>query len=275
MKKIISQLFFPFLLAVVFISCKKDENKVFYEGGTNPVLSASATGPFVLDILQKNDPLLTFTWTNPDYHFTTGLSSQDINYTIQIDSAGKNFSSPGLAEIAVPNDLSKLITVGELNAKLLAMGIIENTTGDAEIRLKSAFSNGAGVLYSNIIKITATPYLDVIWPVPANLYITGSATPASWQCGCGEPELLSQKFTKVSSSKFELTIKLNGANSYLLLPVYGSWSHKYGGLGANNSNNVDGDNFKPEGGDLLSPPTTRIYKITVDFKTGKFKVDPA
>ena len=38
--------------------------------------------------------------------------------------------------------------------------------------------------------------------------------------------------------------------------------------------NVDGDNFKPEGGDMLSPPATRFYKIVVDFKTGKFTVTP-
>lgn len=275
MKKIIKYLFSAFLLATAFTSCKKDENKIFFNGGTAPVLTASATGPFVLDILHKNDNLMTFAWTNPDYQFTTGLSSQDVYYTLQVDSVGKHFSSSTLAEIAITNDLAKTLTVGELNTKILALGIIENTTGTVEIRLKSNLSTGIGVLYSNSVQLTVTPYLDVVWPVPANLYITGSATPASWQCGCGEPELLSQKFTKVSSSKFELTIALNGNNSYLFIPVYGSWAAKYGGLGANNTNNVNGDNFKPGGGDMLAPPATRLYKITVDFKTGKFKVDPA
>jgi len=275
MKKIIKKLFLPLLLGTIFVSCTKDENQVFFQGGTAPVLTASANGPFVLDILHKNDLLLTLSWTNPDYQFTTGLSSQDVYYSIQIDSATKNFTSSTMAEISVVKDLSKGLTQGDLNSKLLAMGFVENVASNVEIRVKASLSNGSGALYSSKINLTVTPFLDVLYPVPANLYITGSATPASWQCGCGEPELLSQKFTKVSSSKFELTIKLNGSNSYLLLPVYGSWAHKYGGWGGNNSNNVDSDNFKPEGGDLLSPPATRIYKITVDFKTGKFKVDPA
>lgn len=272
MKKIIKQLFFPLLLAAIFVSCKKDENKDFFNGGTAPVLTSSATGPFVLDITHKNDLLLTLSWTNPNYTFTTGLSSQDVNYTIQIDSAGKNFSSAGLAEISVPKDLSKNLTVGELNAKLLALGLIENITGTVELRVKSSLSTGAGALYSTPISLTVTPYLDVLYPVPANLYITGSATPASWQCGCGEPELLSQKFTKISSSKFQITIHLTGGNSYLFLPVYGSWAHKYAGPSPNNSNNVFGDNFQPDtGGDIGSPPTG-TYTITVDFKTGKFTV---
>ena len=184
MKKIINQFLLGFLFAAVFVSCKKDENKIFFEGGTSPTLSASATGPFVLDILHKNDPLTTFSWTNPDYKFTTGLSSQDVYYSLQIDSAGKNFSSPNLSEISITNALSKTVTIGELNGKVLAMGVIEYTAGSVEIRIKASLSTGGGVLYSNVIKMSITPYLDVLYPVPTNLYITGSATPASWQCGC-------------------------------------------------------------------------------------------
>jgi len=257
-------------MVAVFAACKKDEHQVFFQGGTAPALTASVSGPFVLDITHKNDPLVTLNWTNPDYQFNTGLSSQDVNYTIQIDSAGKNFSSASIAEISVPKDLTKTLTQSELNTKLLTF-MVENIAGEVEVRVKSALGTGAGALYSNVIKFTVTPYLDVLYPVPANLYITGSATPASWQCGCGEAELLSQKFTKISSSKFELTIHLNGGGSYLFLPVYGSWAHKYAGPSPNNSNNVSGDNFTPDsGGDILAPAASGNYKIVVDFKTGKF-----
>jgi hypothetical protein len=151
---------------------------------------------------------------------------------------------------------------------------VEDMPHEVEMRIKANLTGNAGVLYSNVIQKTITPYLDVLYPVPANLYITGAATPASWQCGCGEPELLSQKFTKVTSSKFEITIMLNGNSSYLFIPVYGSWAAKYGGTGANNTNNPNGDNFKPNGGDMISPTASGIYKITVDFKTGKFTVVP-
>ena len=68
------------------------------------------------------------------------------------------------------------------------------------------------------------------------------------------------------------SITLTGGGSYLLLPQYGSWSAKYGGTGGNNSNNVDGGDFKDGGSDLLAPPVTGNYKIEVDFQSGKFKV---
>ena len=275
MKKILKQLFFLSLLVTILASCEKDENKVYYEGGTAPALTASVSGPLVLTIAERNNPAITFNWTNPDYKFTTGLSSHDVFYTLQFDTTGSNFTNPNIGEVSISNDLAKTFTVGELNTRILGMGLLEDIPHNMEIRLKASLVNNTGILYSNVIAITITPFLDVVWPVPTNLYITGSATPASWQCACGEPELLSQKFTKVSSSKFELTIALSADNSYLFIPVYGSWAAKYGYTGGNNANNVNGDDFKPNGGDMKAPGVSRNYKITVDFKSGKFKVDPA
>jgi hypothetical protein len=91
--------------------------------------------------------------------------------------------------------------------------------------------------------------------------------------GGGDPELTTQKFTQVSSTLYVLSsIHLNGGGSYLFVPLYGDWNNKYGGVGANNTNNVNGDDFKPGGGDLLAPALTGDYKIEVDFQRGKFTV---
>jgi hypothetical protein len=96
--------------------------------------------------------------------------------------------------------------------------------------------------------------------------------------GNGDAELLAQKFTQVTPTLYEITVNLNGGGSYLFVPRYGNWTavppdpEKYGGTGANNTNNVNGDDFKPLGGDLLAPPATGTYKIVVDFQKGKFTV---
>ena len=272
MKKLINRLFILTFLVTILASCKKDENQDIFLGGTAPVLKATVTTTTVLDVLLKSSQAVVFSWTNPNYEFSTGVSSQDVTYTLQIDTTGSNFTSKKIQEKSISKDLSTTLTVGQLNTYLLTLGMMEDMPHNIEFRVKSSI-NGAVPLYSNVIKIVFQPYLDVVYPVPAKLFITGSATPAGWQCGCGEPDLLTQKFTKVSSSKFELVITLSANNSYLLLPVYGSWSAKYGGVGAsNNSNNVTGDLFKPNGSDLKAPGSTGSYKITVDFKTGAFTV---
>lgn len=265
---------FSLLLTIVFSACKKDENQIFYLGGKSPVLAVSIASPLVLDINNKNSPAITFSWTNPDYQLTTGLSSQDVLYVLQIDTANGGFKSSKLQEIAISKDLSKMFTTKEFNTLLVALGVAENVAKPLDIRIKSSLINSSAILYSNTAKLTVTPYLDVIYPVPSALYITGAASPLNWQCGCGsDGPGTSQKFTQTSATTFELTVILNGGQSYLLLPAYGSWSAKYGGAGSsNNSNNVAGDDFKPNGSDLLSPPLTKSYKITVEFKTGKFTV---
>jgi hypothetical protein len=271
MKHFFKLVFFSTVYALMFVSCKKEENKVYYNNGTPPVLSASVTGPLVLVIANKDNPAITFNWSNPNYQFNTGTSSQDVTYTLQFDTTGSNFTNPNIGQKSISKDLSTTLTVKDLNTVLLGMGLAENMAHNMEIRIKSTLINSSAMLYSNVIKIVITPYLDVVYPVPAKLYITGSATPASWMSG-GDPELLSQKFTKVSSSKFEITIVLSANNSYLFVPVYGDWSNKYGFIGSNNSNNVNGDDFKPDGGDMKAPATTGSHKVTVDFKTGKWTV---
>lgn len=272
MKHILKLVLFSSLFSFLFVSCKKDENQVLYLGGTAPVLKASSTAPMVLLIANKDNPAVKFEWTNPNYQFNTGISSQDVTYTLQFDTTGANFTNPKMGQKSIAKELEYTLTVKELNTILLGMGLAENMSHNVEIRVKSTMANGSAVLYSNFIKIVITPYLDVVYPVPAKLYITGSATPGNWMAG-GDPELVSQRFTKVSTSRFELNITLSAGNSYLFVPVYGDWGNKYGFTGSNNTNNVNGDDFKPNGGDMKAPGATRSYKVSVDFKTGKFTVE--
>jgi hypothetical protein len=272
MKNIVKLIFGSFLLAGLFSSCQKDENKVYFEGGTAPVLTASSTSAMVLNIANKNNLAIKFDWTNPDYRFTTGLSSQDVNYILQFDTTGANFTSPKKYEKAISKELTTSLTVGDLNTALLAMDLVEGISHSIEMRVKSSLVNGSVPLYSNVITIVITPYLDVVYPVPANLYITGAATPGNWMGG-GDPELVSQRFTKISSSEFELaSLALNPGVGFLFVPVYGDWGNKYGFTGAGLGNNVNGDNFQPGGNDFLSPAIAGNYKIIVSFKTGKYSL---
>lgn len=274
MKHLFKYTFFAAVIIIVFASCKKEENQVFYNGGTAPVLTTTASAALSpqLNQLNANSTALTFNWTNPNYKFTTGVSSQDVVYTLQVDLKGANFSSAKIAEKQISKENTTSLTVRELNTLVAGLGLTDSVIRNFEMRIRSTMANTSAPLYSNIYNISIGTYFDVVYPVPTNLFITGEATPLNWQCGCGSDGAgTTQKFTKVSPSKFELTIALNGGKSFLFLPVYGSWSAKYGFTGGNNQNNVNGDDFKPEGGDMKAP-NSGTYKITVDFKTGKYSI---
>lgn len=280
MKHIFKLLFLPILLLAV--SCTKDENKIYYEEGTAPVLTASRSVTIPLSFANSTEEAVSLSWTNPDYRFTTGISSQDVNYQIEIDTTGSNFTNPKRQIITISNELTRSFTVGTFNDYLLNQLQLDSlTTHEVEIRVTSRIG-GAVPLHSNVLKFSGVkPYAIPPKVTPpgtppqyldGKLYITGSATPGSWMGG-GDPELLSQKFTRVNRTLYVLdNITLTGGQSFLFVPQYGDWGNKYGFTGGNNENNVNGDDFKKEGGDMKSPAATGNYKIEVDFQRGKYTV---
>jgi len=204
----------------------------------------------------------TFSWT-PSFPGYSGT----INYVIQYDSAGKNFVSPTqIAGFGGTSVYSASLTQADMNTTALSSGIAAGATGKVEYRVKATTAGGT-IAYSNVVNVTVTTFS----PVPPNLFLVGDATPGGWNNPVPTP---SQQFTKIDAYKFGITIGLYGGKSYLFLPVNGDWSHKYGGVGANNANNVNGDDFKPEGADMKAPATTGVYKIVVDFQTNKWTVTP-
>jgi hypothetical protein len=202
----------------------------------------------------------TFTWTSsfPGY---TGV----VTYVIQYDSAGKNFANPKqMAGYGGASVYMADVNQGDMNTTGLASGIAVGAAGKVDYRVKATTASGA-IAYSNTVSVSMTPFS----PVPANLFIVGDATPGGWNNPVPVP---SQQFTKIDAYKFSITLGLNGGKSYLFLPVNGDWGHKYGFVGANNTNSVNGDDFKPEGGDMKAPAATGIYRILVDFQTNKWTV---
>lgn len=273
--KHIFQLLFSSVLLLAITSCKKAENKIFFEGGTPPSLSASTTNVILEPGLEANTAL-ALNWTNPDFKFTTGLSSQDVTYTLEMDTLGANFSSSKKYTTVISKDLSKSYTVGELNGILGNTMVLQlNPRRDYTLQLRVIASIGSSVsLASNVISFTAKPFAPppkVTPPSSGKLYITGSATAGNWM-GAGDPELVSQKFTQISNTLYEITVALIGGQSYTFVPVYGDWSNKYSIAIKNDPNEVNGGNFQVGGEDILAPAASGNYKITVDFQLGKFTV---
>lgn len=263
--------FVSFLL--VLASCTKDENKVYFEGGTAPVLTATTPASNVLTLADSAKTFIKLSWTNPDYRFNTGISSQDVNYVLQVDTTGANFSSPLMQEVAISKDLEKTFSEREFNAVLTKLNVAENVPHNIEMRLKASLGSGAVPLYSNVIKLTVTPYLDVAVPVPSNgnLWIVGNATAAGWDNPIASPYDVSQKFTKVSSTIYELTLPMPGGGGYKLLQDNGNWATQYHMI---DGGTWDAGSFEQKDSDpqFPGPPSAGTYKITMNFKTGKYTV---
>ncbi len=259
-------------LTSAFFSCKKDENQVIFEGGTKPVLSSS-TATVPMSFVNKDKPAITISWTNPNYMFNTGLSSQDVSYLVEIDTVGSNFTNPQRQSITVIKDMNVTLTQGELNGYLLNQLLLKaDMNHEIAMRVTASLGGNTAALVSNVLTLTIKPFSIppvVAPPASGHLFLVGNATPGGWNNPVPVP---SQEFTKMSNTMYELTVNIVAGGSYLFLPVNGDWTNKYGTTGANNSNNVNGGDFRDGGGDILAPSVSGAHKIVVDFQRGKFTV---
>ena len=279
MKNILKLLLAGLVINMAFVSCKKDENKIYFEGGTDPVLSASSTGPFVLNKNDANNFAIRFEWTNPDYIFTTGVSSQNVTYTLQVDLAGGNFSSPKLIESAIANELGVSYTVKEFNSFFSRMELAFGRQYNVQFRIKSTLTNGSVPLYSNVIDITVTPYLDFVVEPPgteangymdAGLWATGDAFASGWSNPLPSPYDVSQQFTMIDILHYEAILNFNATGGYKLIQKQGEWSSQYHALAPNEA--LSGDFEKRDADPQFLSPGAGLYKVEVNFQTGKYKL---
>ncbi|GAA4342631.1 SusE domain-containing protein [Flaviaesturariibacter amylovorans] len=272
------------LLLSVLWSCKKQENRVVLESVQPVALTGSlpnnATVPMAY--ADRAQTALTLNWTNPNYRFNTGLSSQSVSYRIEIDTVGNNFKWSRKQTFLVTGGTSRSFTQEELNTLMLTgMRLVPEIPHKLEIRVMAYIGNEAAMQVSNTLTYTLTPFSTppaVAPPASGKLFLTGSAAPLSWMSG-GDPEASAvnagQRFTQVSPTKYVInSIQLNGGQSMLFVPTYGDWGDKYGFTGGGNANNTSGDTFRRGGNDIKAPAASGNYKIEVDFQLGTFTVTP-
>jgi hypothetical protein len=282
MKKHLNKLLLIATSSILLLqACKKEGTDVTFNGGTVPVLTASVSDSIPLDNSIKGNTAVTFTWTNPNYKFSDGISSLNVTYNLEFDTAGANFSSPHMQTVQISPALGTSFTVDALNS-LIANGLqlsfgMQHTLEVRVVAVLAPYTSGSAniaPLVSNVIDYKVTPYAPppVVEP-PASgtlVLVGGDAAIGGWS----NPVPSSQQFTQVSPTDYQLTIQLSGGDpssgndQYLILPVNGSWSHKYA-CSNTASQPFSGGTF---GLDLSSnfpgPTAAGTYKFDVNFQTG-------
>jgi len=263
------------MLALAVVSCRKEENRIFLEGGTAPTLTSSRTGTLPMSFATQDQQILTLNWTNPDYHFTTGVSSQDVTYTIEFDTTGANFTNPKKQQVTVARETTRTFTVGQINDYMLNQLMLDSTkTHNIEVRVVSSIG-GAAPLYSNVIKFTnVKPYAippKVDPPTNETLWVVGNAfLSPDWANPIPAPYDVVHRFTKVSKTLYELTVQMKGGGNYKLIQENGVWGTQY----HKTTGTWEGGEFEKKDADpgFDGAPTAGTYKITVNFQTGKYTV---
>ena len=156
MKKIFSQTLLVLFALAMCTSCEKDGDMAYVDGFKASDLIATAT-EVPLDVSQRATVVLQLAWQNPT------LLSSDENLPVVDDmlttymqvSATEDFANASQSEVT---GLSKSYTGTELNTLAKSMGIEINTPGDLYFRIKSTEGANIEPAYSNVCKVTVTPY---------------------------------------------------------------------------------------------------------------------
>lgn len=214
--------------------------------------SASSVTPALATAGQN---ALTFSWS-PSFNGYTGT----VNYVIEYDSAGKNFTAP--QEIAVGANLfSRSVTQGEINETALNSGVPGGNLGKVEYRLKATTAQGA-ISYSNVVMVTIQSYVPIL-----RFYLPGGYQAATGNGNDWSPETAPELIRDLRSAVFNDMYYI-----YIYLPAGAefkvtqgrSWDVNYGGSGGNLS----------PGGANFSVSTAGVYRVSINRTTLKYDIRP-
>ncbi|MBI1344414.1 MAG: hypothetical protein GC171_15945 [Terrimonas sp.] len=195
----------------------------------------------------------SFSWTASFKGF-----SGAITYTLQYDSAGKNFTTP--MEIAIGNDLySKALNQGEMNETALSSGIAGGTTGKVEYRIKAATALGA-VAYSNTVFVTINSYIPLLRFYLPGGYQGATGNGNDWDPGTA-PEFIRDLRSGLLNNMYYLYIYLPAGAEFKVTQGR-SWDVNYGGSAGTLSS----------GGANLSVANAGFYRISINRSTMQYDI---
>lgn len=181
-----------------------------------------------------------------------------VTYTLQYDSATKNFVTP--IEIPVGASLfTKGLTQGEMNETALLSGIPGGTTGKVEYRVKATTAQGA-VSYSNVVNVTIASYVPILRFYLPGGYQGSTGNGNDWDPGSA-PELIRDLRPAALNQLYYIYLYLP-ANAEFKVTQGRSWDINYGGSGGNLSS----------GGANLTVATAGFYRISVDRVNMKYDI---
>ncbi len=168
-----------FLLSVVMMilsSCSEDKELVRIanpEDVDPPVVTAPVAGDdFVLSLDDKDELAMVIRWNRPDF----GVDLK-MDFSVDIDLKGGDFTSNAINLGLTSNDTLAL-THGELNKKLLELGLSPNQSGEFDIRVLSTVNYQIPNGTSEVVTVSASPY-STIFP---SIYMIGAAV-GGWDPG--------------------------------------------------------------------------------------------
>ena len=204
-------------------------------------------------LANASQPSNTFSWTQAFKKYTG-----TITYTLQYDSAGKNFANVQEIPVGV-GLLSKALNQGEMNQTALSVGVVGGTQGKVDYRIKAVTASGS-TAFSNTVSVVINSYESIV-----RLYLPGGYQGSTGNGNDWDPPTAPEFIRDTRSGALNKLYYI-----YIYLPAGAefkvtegrSWTLNYGGTGGNLA--VNGANF--------SVATAGYYRISIDRTSMQYDI---
>lgn len=227
--------------------------KIMVTPFADPAKLVTANAAVTVTLPNAALPSNTFSWDTAFKKYA-GV----VTYTLQYDSATKNFVAP--VEIPVGASLYALaLTQGQMNETALNSGIPGGNTGKVEYRIKAVTASGA-VSYSNVVNVTITSYVPILRVYLPGGYQASTGNGNNWDPPTA-PELIRDLRAPVFNKLYYIYIYLPAAAEFKIT-IGRSWDINYGGSGG----------VLSAGGANLTVATAGYYRISVNISTMQYHI---
>ena len=249
------------MLAMTLIwSCESDDDQVIAQGLIGPELVTPNTA---LELTEEaeNIPAFTLVWNDADYDVNT-----QINYTIEIDNSGNDFTEPVIA--GVTSERIFTWTVKEINDVALGKGLTAGEAGALEVRVKSALgSENFDEIISDVIILTVTPYEAAVVPVGGpKFFMVGNFQKYYEATEWTPTEAIRMKHVGATDEDlvFEAFVKLDEGDGFKFINDALDWSELESNIGTIGGAQ-DGNLENSGGSGDIKAPETGLYYVKVDI----------
>jgi len=213
---------------------------------TPPVLVSPSNGTtVVLSDETPDETAITVEWEDRD--FNTATTQATITYDIESALAGTDFAS--LTSVGTTVDMLSInISHSDLNDAALTAGVLPESVGSLDMRVKATIATASGdlVRYSESVSISVTPYSTALgvssWGIVGSGYNNWGAFADGSFYTTDQPNIIVAYVTLVTGE-----IKFRENND---------WGNNFGDSGADGTLEPGGDNIAVTAGN---------YKITINF----------
>lgn len=269
MKNIVKSLVAVLGIAVFITACKKDPPLLTFLPSTGITLELASRANVAPDVEDSSRAGIFFRWNNPN--MATALTN--VRFITEVDVADGNWENA--IRSTTFGRFSDSVINKTMNAFLLEKGFGFREVVNMKARTIASYSNNNDMVFSNPVNFTFRTYKvppRVPLPATGKLFIVGSATEGGW--GTNPVPVPRQEFARLDETTWAGVFQLYGGGEYLVIPVNGQWQ-KYS-LSDNSIPGIEngGEFGKELPKNFKGPLTDGLYKITLDFQRGVFKVEP-